>query len=243
MAANNTLVELNHNVIGILTGYGAAPTGFAKRTELMERVLDLRNCISYRIEAIIFHQEVIDTYWPKIQEWLISHLVNNKGKEPEKTFLNAQDTLLFIFDDIIFNIISLVDYFGNLISVIYSGEQYRNKKWKGLLNLINNKEDKLPIDDLIIQHNKDWVNDLTEYRAKIFHYDRDKTKTIIYGIYGGVSTYVATPKKFIKSMKNFPTDLSMNDQPPHLIKSCDWLISKTSDTFNNILELIKEDKL
>lgn len=90
------------------------------------------------------------------------------GEKLDLTF-NAINQLSFCFDNLIFNLGSLSDYFGNYLGLYLYGPKNQTLKWNGFVNKTNNIYTGHDFDTLISKEHRDWFTKLHGYRGDIIH--------------------------------------------------------------------------
>ncbi|MDZ7660737.1 hypothetical protein [Fodinibius sp.] len=84
----------------------------------------LRDSLKYRNGAINFHLEQIIDY----KEWLSDYLDQKDGYSKAMDLkLNPSRKLNYLFDDLIFNLMSFDDYYAVFITYLFYGEEIRSK--------------------------------------------------------------------------------------------------------------------
>ena len=99
----------------------------------------LRDSIIYRLFSIRFHLHLISN----IQDNIVKSMEKKFPNDDVELFLIGRDRLLYIFDDIVFGVCSLLDYIGNIIGLIYIGQHKANIKWNGCLKSCHDKSNML----------------------------------------------------------------------------------------------------
>ena len=118
--------------------------------------------ISYRMESILFHYNL---------------LYNINPKEYDSSF--PQDEISIrqncLFDSIIFHTASLFDYFSSFIWYIIGDNTSEKKLWNSLAKTVrgNNEIKKSKIGFLIDSFDREWICRLFDYRAELIHYKDD----------------------------------------------------------------------
>lgn len=131
-----------------------------------DKFYEIRDSIILRIDSIIFHYKIL------------SQIYNPENPlMPNESFPLIIDTISlhqkYLFDSIIFNIISLFDYLAKLINiVIVENKKASKKNWKSLAkNAYTDQTFKqTKLSSKIIQVNNDWVKNLYSYRDILIHH-------------------------------------------------------------------------
>jgi len=123
----------------------------------------LRDSIKYRIESIKFHVHNL-----KNLSYDGPFIPTKENSDVHKKLLNVSYIGSFLFDDLIFNCVSLIDYVGCMIGYLYFNKM--NLKHNGCVNTArdgNLKNNVLA--EFIIKENKEWIDSFFGYRSKIIH--------------------------------------------------------------------------
>lgn len=227
------------------------------KQEQWEPCMILRNSLLYRITCINFHLNLLfqlDKHTLK----QLSSILFNKEKEIEIIKLGG-DQQLFFFDDIVFHIISLFDYLGNLTGFLFYGEERMRLKWKGVVrcckhstweknNMGREKIKNSNTHSVILKHQNELLLRLEEYRASLFHYRRDDAKrkvttTLsdpIEKTYKMESTFTVTmPKDFKKWIRQLAQ--KSKEKELTLIEAASWLVRQSFIAANEIITALLQD--
>ncbi|WP_234572484.1 hypothetical protein [Rhodohalobacter sp. 614A] len=217
-----------------------------------EILFELRDAFFYRQDSLIFHFNLLN----EIQD-------NTKSKFNLDLSSRGKDSLLkasafqqeFIFDDILFNTMSLFDYFGNFVGYIFFGEEGKKYRWKRLLNHCKKpkkeeigKERKRLINSKIrsqLQENHIyWVQHLNSHRSEIIHYKVDEINgELSYSIpIQGKSLPKEDSQIKVFVPEDFAQKFNLGDtEELSLIQATAWLMSKSSKIIVSMLEALEED--
>jgi len=138
---------------------------FTPRTQFSERLYELLDSLQYRLSSVRWH----------LDNLCYQHLSyeNQLKKNPKNiTSYNGHTFLYFLFDDFIFNLISLYDYLGCFINLAFINENKPGLMWGRMAHAARNPNNWFSYCDLgkkISQHNKKWVQKLENFRAEIIH--------------------------------------------------------------------------
>lgn len=139
---------------------------FTNRTQFSERLYELLDSIQYRLNAVDWHLRN-----------LCQHHDYFERKLAEKGLGSAdwseQHSLYYLFDDFIFNLISLYDYFGSYLYSSFVDPNKPKKMWSRLAKAASDKNNDFSnciIAKEILQHHREWVAKLNDYRAEVIHY-------------------------------------------------------------------------
>jgi len=144
----------------------------------------LRDSAMYRVSCIEYHLCLLFVTDSRFSKKVRAARFGENDPGHVNLMLSAQEQELFLLDDLVFHLISLLDYLGNLVGFAFYGEQRTQLKWKGALRYSSNREAEGAETGLVllsgsetgklVQHHDDQlVQHLKDYRARIFHYEKD----------------------------------------------------------------------
>lgn len=126
-----------------------------------------RNYIQHRLGAtfqqLSFLRQVTDAHAKKYQ-----NESRDTGEKLERT-INAINQASYCFDNLIFNLGSLSDYFGNYLGLYIYGPKYQTLKWSGFVDKTHEMYKDHPFLAVVAHENKDWFSKLHGYRGDIIH--------------------------------------------------------------------------
>ena len=101
----------------------------------------------------------------------IQNYENHTGDAGEQLHLtfNAINQLSYCFDNLVFNLGSLSDYFGNYLGLYIFGPKFQTLKWSGFVNKTSKDYKEHKFGALVASENRDWFTKLHEYRGDIIH--------------------------------------------------------------------------
>lgn len=126
-----------------------------------------RYSIVYRSDSIMWHLKVLIDQRKQITEILekkLGEYVNNPVE-----LINFRKHQYYIFDDIIFNLLSMYDYIAAMIGYMF---QKKYLKWNSLVNSSfdrNNEIGNSDFSEIIIEHHRSWVDKLMGFRSDLIH--------------------------------------------------------------------------
>lgn len=202
----------------------------------------LRDSILYRLKCIIYHLELLVYTHDQILE-----KINEAPNINDQIVKSGQSELTYIFDDIIFNLSSLMDYFGSLVGCIFVGDKRVEQKWKGCVGASRDKKcnafSKYKIAGLIDKADREWLGQLYNYRSILIHNKKDNT-TAHYKIdlnKDSISTTfkVDEPISFTKIVKEYSKNSNVEDAS--ILDVAIWTIDKFWVSFSEFVEAGKLD--
>jgi len=202
----------------------------------------LRDSIFYRLNCINYHLILlINTY-----NAILKDMGENMFNIDEGLIKSGQNSLTYIFDDIIFNLSSLLDYFGGLVGCIYISDNKQKQKWTGCVKASrdsNNLLHKLRISKLIDFEDRTWMGQLYDYRSRLIHYKKDNTSANQQINFGGnsitVTFKVDKPEQFVNIIKHYSRSEEIEEQ--NIIDVAVWTIDKCLDSLIKFVQAGKLD--
>ena len=152
----------------------------ARRRADMKLMFHLRDSLSYRAEAVAWHPYMIR---------IVGDSASRRLREVHSDFAKEQQLLFhlgaehfYLFDDLVFNALSLFDYVGNIVGFAFYGEQRRKAKWDRVQRFAHDAAFERrshpkprispgPVGQAIREVHASLVRALTEYRAALIHYE------------------------------------------------------------------------
>ncbi len=156
-----------------------------------------RDYVKYRLgasfQSLRFLKSTISGYQ---KHYLI--LGEDTGDKLQASY-EAIDQVSYCFDNLIFNLASLSDYFGNYLGLYLFGPKSQTLKWSGFVNKSAAEKFDENFEKLTASEHKHWFTKLHSYRGDIIH-----RKVILVEIDGFANT------KFMPNTVD-KFDFSMND--------------------------------
>jgi hypothetical protein len=129
----------------------------------------LRDSVLYRADSLIYHVDLVKRQFASFEARAYEKKFS--GREQE-LLLSARAALTFLFDDVLFNAMSMLDYCGNLIAFAVEGPDEQKKKWVGVARSANDPATKLwgsPAAQKIRAAHREWVQKFLDLRSKVIH--------------------------------------------------------------------------
>lgn len=136
--------------------YPHSGDSITRRDYMTHRLGATVQCLRF-LESTISHYQ---THYQKIG--------TDTGEKLHASF-DAINQVSYCFDNLIFNLASLSDYFGNYLGLFLYGPKNQTLKWNGFVNKVtadNSDDDFLRI---VANENKYWFTKLHSYRGDIIH--------------------------------------------------------------------------
>jgi hypothetical protein len=131
----------------------------------------VRDSIIYRSNSLKWHALQLGSIHSSLELQLHSSFL--AGMHTAQMLPSHQAGLHYLFDDVIFGSISLLDYVANLVGLAFEGFAQRGKyKWNNAHKSAASNHGALSCSEtgnLIKQSHKDWVNGLQSYRGDLIH--------------------------------------------------------------------------
>jgi len=186
-------------------------------------MITLRDGISYKLKCIYLHLDFLK----QIGDGHNKKLANTKDSiKQTQLFYRCVEEHMFLVEDIIFHLISLFDYLGNLIGYLYYGDSKRKIKWKGIMTCCRKPEwerketgsekiYKSSASEYLIDINDKIISKLQEYRAELIHYKYDLPSgkmsiNIFEHDFSQFSVY--TPKELLKIICAIDNEIKKDDK-------------------------------
>lgn len=205
----------------------------------------IRDSIFYRCESVRFHLDLI----LQIHESVLKQRMENfPHNEDPILLMRGTDQVMYVFDDIVFNLCSMLDYLGNLIGLLYIGKNKMKIKWNGIAKAAmddNNKFSKTLVAAIIQEQHRNLIDRLFGYRSRLIHHKKDKvgSKTSInFDVKNqklGFGFSVDIPKEVLKILKKISKD-ELNDELT-IFNVAIFLSEEILDIVNNIIIKTKEE--
>jgi hypothetical protein len=183
----------------------------------------IRDSITLRIDSIIFHYKILNSVHNPSKK-----IITNDFFSLSMDIIPIQQK--YLFDSIIFNCISLYDYLASMINLIIEKSKDNWKKtWSSLENYARGNDQfiKTKLGLKIIEVNKDWVNNLNEYRSELIHYQTENlgSRKTYHPVQRQLDVLVLAPiqlKKYFKQLKQIAEkqDYNINSVSLWIIKTC-----------------------
>ncbi|MAR90167.1 MAG: hypothetical protein CML06_04710 [Pseudomonadales bacterium] len=199
-------------------------------------IIDRTNALSYRSAAVQWNfNKLKDT-----AKNAVSFIFSQDRSEIQSNTINHLFPLSFCFDDIVFNLLSLVDYTAMLMISIISANRSMSMKWNNLRKKL--KDDNLGFPDtaeLVIKTHDAWVNKLSEYRAGVYHNNNQYVVAEHWSDYlkGTENIAFYLPDVAVKQLPLF----ERNDKID-MISGAEALIDETFSIIEQILKLCYSEK-
>lgn len=205
----------------------------------------IRNSIIYRFQSVRFHIDLLlQTY-----EMMLTQCYENFPHEDTCTLKNEIEKVFFIFDDIVFNTCSMLDYLGNMIGFLYMGENKIKIKWNGVVKSAldkNNKFSDSEIAECIKKEHKEWVDHLFCYRSMLIHHRTDGSKIRRSMKYDGakqnldIDLFIGIPYEFLRTIKA----VSREEADAKGLSTIDvaiWISFQSLETASNLVKKTKDE--
>lgn len=204
-----------------------------------DSIYRLRNSIQYRLRAILFHFTLLLDIQIKFQERIDEDPYNKE--ESIKWMILGKEQQYALFDSIIFHIISLFDYLGNLIDYILCGKSQSRLKWNGVIGYSYDKNSLLSdtsIKYVLQKWHSQFINVLYDHRSDLIHYKIDfgASEYIIDLGKSKANLIIESPYRFINKFKELKNLSAINKISINY--SVEWLIKKTMEASEEIIESI-----
>jgi len=215
--------------------------------------LDSLDSIGYRVGSISYHLGLLRKIDKGMTEQLLKDFFSVDKKDSQSyLMIYGSDIQRFIFDDIVFNLMSLFDYIGSLFWFSLSGKRGRciqwSKAWEKTKKAIsgkgkagNIKPEDLMVCKLILKFHQDLVNDIAQYRGKLIHFKKDRTQSQILTDLSDIRRskfIVFAPVEFINKFEELVNLSKKRDLT--LVETVAWIIKESLTAVNEILSALQK---
>lgn len=240
MSEKKTLKELRKKKSALNTKFIKFSLEYANKISGMDIdnvVLGLRSSLLFRLGSLIFHYEYLVNH----KKQYLSAINEKPGLSNETHHIahSATNTQTIIFDDLIFNSVSVFDYLGYFISVLTYGI-HKKWTWNKLYKATKNDESKISnsiFKEKLVKVHSEFIDNLYEFRSELIHY---QAYGVSYGLsYGGnegVKLTLHPPKDFLKVLRR--ADLIKNEDDEHLfVDSIEIFLIHCFEAVTDIMDL------
>jgi hypothetical protein len=138
-----------------------------------------RDALIYRFDAIVYHLEHLRGIQLTAEKRLMDPLNMRNGRDILAATANKQR---FVFDDIVFNGVSLFDYFGRFAATTLQADPHRKLRWDTLYKWSkhagaggsSNRIAGTKVAAVVVREDQLWIKHFVEYRSKVIHYESEK---------------------------------------------------------------------
>lgn len=127
----------------------------------------VRESLFYRIIAIRYHVNILINQRKGINSQIVEHIKN--GTADPFSIENLIIHQYYLFDDIIFNLLSMFDYISAMIGFMFDNRYY---KWNSLVRSARDKKTTIGKEEFseeIVKLHSNWVDALLNYRGDLIH--------------------------------------------------------------------------
>lgn len=134
-------------------------------------MLLLRDNLLHRGGSLEWHYELLRHRQVRLEQLLQTRRAD-LADDP-RHYLSERLAIFFLLDDVIFNALSHLDYFANLVHFVITRGSQGKVMWNGLANaaldIKNNKLSQLPVMAAVGSRHKSWIDLLQKYRGRVIH--------------------------------------------------------------------------
>lgn len=229
---------ISNRMVGLGLEYINKVSGQFKSTN-NDHFFRLRNSIQYRLGAILFHFTLLLDIQNRFQSLIDKDPFNKE--ESIKCMVLGSEQQYSLFDSIVFHIISLFDYLGNLIDYIFCGKFQSRLKWNGVIKISytnNSAISKLELKNIIQKWHSNFINILYSHRSHLIHYKMD-FGAISFTLDLGKSKAklrIGAPHLFLKNFRYL--NEKFNEYKIGINYATDWLINQSLEATKEIINSI-----
>lgn len=145
--------------------------------------IKLRDSILMRAGSVVFHCNLLSSIHRNCERehQESKHFFNRTdGTSTHELLMKYSRQEMNIYEDIVFHLISLFDFIGNLVCFVFRGEEGKQAKWKGAIEFagikmpkekkVEYREDYMKVINRMKKHHADFIKKLQDIRANSYHY-------------------------------------------------------------------------
>lgn len=146
--------------------------------------IKLRDSIQMRAGAVVFHCDLLSNIHHACQSEYREgrHFFDQaSGASTQELLMRYSQQEMIVYEDVVFHLISLFDFLGNLVCYVFGGSDGKKAKWKGAIGFTAVKipkdkkseyrEDYLKVIEKMKKHNSEFIQRLQDIRAESYHYE------------------------------------------------------------------------
>ena len=140
-------------------------------------IFEIRDSLIYRAWSVQWHVNYLERQYQAFEKQLQGDIT--EALDSPQLLFNHRQILSYIFDDVVFNSVSMFDYVGNLVGLAYLGTKKSRLKWNGALNSSRDKSNPIhiaPVAEKLLTAHRNWVDPLMNYRGDTIHHKIDLAK-------------------------------------------------------------------
>jgi hypothetical protein len=145
--------------------------------------IKLRDSIQMRMGSVVFHCNLLaNVHQACLSEYREGRHIFDKasGASTQELLMRYSQQEMYVYEDVIFHMISLFDFLGNLVCYVFRGPEGKQAKWKGAIEFAGVKmpkekkseyrEDYLKVIEKMKKHHSEFIKKLQDIRASSYHY-------------------------------------------------------------------------
>jgi hypothetical protein len=246
--------EFRGNLIGVCFDFKSKPLGIqtpeGPKILLTEglihdtALLQLRDSVIYRANSLRFHINLLEAIIKGHSDDLKKD--NFGGKSRGITVHDVSEQSMYLFDDLVFNSISLYDYFSGFIGYILDGEHGKKADWDKIVkicydvqnvhktNFAKKVHHLRTFKDKVIEVDKNRVKKLMSYRGILYHNKNDIAHST------GTQNLLDTEKSFyfVEIPELFAEQFQL-DNKGSISDAAKWVAKETYSTLNKVIDSMR----
>ena len=241
-----------HTVLAYLLAESKRGHPVERRRRDRSTIIRLRDCLSYRCEALRWHSSLLQVLRRSAERRL--NEAHPDGEKEYHLLMLAGSEQHWIFDDLVFNALAAFDYLGNLIGFAYYGDNRRRAKWEKIQRYATDPARERAQNGAkrisegltataITQAQHTLVRGLSEYRHALIHYEAIVGKGTLHTQFGadaprGVEKTLRfrAPEELYKYLRRDPPPV---DEP--LQDAALWMVAECERSIHGILRHLERD--
>lgn len=154
---------------------GAMPNPGGQRwTGLSDSAIRARDAIGYRTGAVVWHILGVRHAAMEWNKRANAGVIATLELAGDPSFMmDAQRTITFLLDDLVFNAVSLLDYTGRLLACVIGLDEGVRHTWPKTVERARKGIYPGPVAAALIAADDEWVSGLSKFRGGMFHQDRE----------------------------------------------------------------------
>jgi hypothetical protein len=214
--------------------------------DLARVAFSLRDAVTYRFDSLLYHHRLVVESHEAAQEAIRTN--HERGRDILREVATSQR---FLFDDVIFNSISLFDYLGHFGGLMLRNSRGPRLRWDKFYKWSKHASAGAGVGNpiygtrtaaLVVEADEGWVRKLTGLRSDIIHYESEKVDGRIRMEWRGQDSMATqlldayVPRSFLKSL-----GISENEGVTAIPAASELLLARVFTTVEPILLALGQD--
>ena len=212
------------------------PRRQAEDEEAVLRIL--ANSVEYRLRSVRYHLHMIEDLHAEAARL---HRENPDRDQGHRLLRELAEQLNYLFDDLIFNAISLFDYMGCLIGLVCQGLDAHQIDWAKGIGTAKSSPESASLSSILSMVDRPFVRTLTRYRSEVSHFRRDQLDGhVTFDLLGngGDDLHVTLPRWFSKVVRFEPGEPTPWAGDESIVATATALVEKAEAAAKDVLEAL-----